>query len=253
MALVCRRCDADAVLGDTRCTIHGGKSDSFTAGRIRRTAQAHVGRGPLDLAVRAGWITVSKEVAEREVPFGAPIQVDPGVALLQEIHRTAGHVAWLERKVRTMKESAIVWGKVAVEEEKKEGGGPTGDYTLVRRQQASTVNVWWQLYQKEREHLARISLAAIKAGIEERRVRLAERSLDALEGAVLQTMSQLGADVSGVDVRMLLSTNLETILFASGNFTDEQLAALPPAAPVAPPLDAEPNRAIINLPQAVEF
>jgi hypothetical protein len=202
--------------------------------------------------VADGWIVVSKEVKEREVPFGAPIEVDPGIALLQEIHRTAGHVAWLERRVRTMKESEMVWGKTMVEEESKEGGGPTGDYTLVRRQMSATVNVWWQIYQKEREHLARISLAAIKAGIEERRVRLAERSLDALEGAVLQTMSQLGADVSGADVRMLLSANLEAILFTSGNFTDEQLAALPPAMPVAPPLD-DPNRAIIDLPQAVEF
>lgn len=212
-----------------------------------------MGNGPLDRAVDDGLIMVGKEVAEREVPFGAPIEIDPGVALLQEIHRTAGHVAWLERRVRTMQESEVVWGLTMEEEEEKEGGGPTGDYTLKKKQMASTVNTWWQLYQKEREHLARISLAAIKAGIEERRVRLAERSLDALEGAVLQTMAQLGADVTGTDVRMLLSTNLETILFASGNFTDEQLAALPPAAPTAPPLDTGASRAIIDLPQAVEF
>lgn len=33
--------------------------------------------------------------------FGLPLEVAPHEALLQELHRTAGRVAWLDHKVMT--------------------------------------------------------------------------------------------------------------------------------------------------------
>jgi hypothetical protein len=145
--------------------------------------------------------------------FGAPRDVDPGVALLEEIHRSAGHVAWLENKVRGLEESELVWGTVMMVHEER-SGGQGGDYTLTRKENRATINTWWDLYRKEREHLAKVSLAALKAGIEERRVRIAERGVDALELALTAALTDLGHDPSDERVRAIVGRRLSEVVAA---------------------------------------
>lgn len=149
--------------------------------------------------------------AEAEMNLGAPRVVDPGVAILEEIHRSAGHVAWLEAKCRELEASELVWSQVM--EFREEGtvpGGRGGGSTIdvMRTEHRATINIWWQMYERERQHLVRCSAAAIRAGIEERRVRLAERGMDALEAAISAAMQELGHDPHDTRVRAIIGKHI---------------------------------------------
>lgn len=142
--------------------------------------------------------------------YGAPAPIDPGIALMKEVYRSNGHVLWLERKVREIEESQMFWQTVR---EQTESGVLMGkDVEIVRREAGAVQNYWWQMYKQEREHLARISAVAIKAGIEERRVRLAESSVERLEQAVLNALSDLGLDPSSALVRKTVGARLAEAL-----------------------------------------
>lgn len=186
-----------------------------------------------------------KSGASATMRFGAPIEKDPGMALLEEVHRAAGHVAWLEEKVRGLEESELVWGTVMVAQEER-SGGQGGDYALVRTENRSTINTWWELYRKEREHLSKVALAALKAGIEERRVRIAERGVDALELALTAALTDLGIDASDERVRAIVGRRLSEAVAAdifgqkdhpSVKVVQGELVSRPPLvreAPVSP-------------------
>jgi hypothetical protein len=145
--------------------------------------------------------------------LGEPRDIDPGVALLEEIHRSAGHVQWLEEKVRGLEESELVWGKVVAVKENRVGG-QGGNYTLKRTENRATINTWWDLYAKERDHLSRVCLAALKAGIEERRVRIAERGVDALEIALGAALKDLGLNPDDPKVRAVMGNRLREVVAA---------------------------------------
>lgn len=95
--------------------------------------------------------------------------VDPGQALLNEIAWTQAHVDWLRTRVQELEPDTLVWGRV----DHEEGIGPLG--AIDKTTQKAAPNVWYQLYMTERDHLAKVSALALKAGIEERRVRIAEQ------------------------------------------------------------------------------
>lgn len=162
----------------------------------------------------------------KDTPLGAPREIDPGMALLEEIHRSAGHVAWLEQKCRDLEESELVWGQIMEVHEEKDGGGPTGNYTLTRTENRAFINGWWQLYERERKHLVTVSAGALKAGIEERRVRLAERGIDALEQALNATLVDLGLDPNSSRVREVMGARLREAFEVTQN-ADGTQGALP--------------------------
>lgn len=197
-----RPCTQPAVAGDRRCAGHWGTGRGYAARRIRNLA-ARVAERENDMKH-----DFSRDLAK----YGPPIVVDPGVALLGEVHRTAGHVAYLERRVRELEESELVWSKVMESREEGQvpggGGGGGGTIDVLRTEHRQEINKWWQLYMSERKHLAQVSLAALKAGIEERRVRLAERGVDILEDALSNALTELGLDPSSERVRAVLGHHL---------------------------------------------
>lgn len=130
----------------------GGSSPQAKAAAARRVAEQEA-RDTMTRAVRT---------------LGLPIDIDPGKALLDEIHWTAGHVAWLREKVQELEANDLVWGRTQTDN----GIGPQGPVDTVTEK--ADPNVWYQLYLKEREHLAKVCALALKAGIEERKVKLAE-------------------------------------------------------------------------------
>lgn len=172
--------------GATRCWRHGANSPQAKAAAARRVAEQEA-RDTMAKAVQT---------------LGLPIDIDPGKALLDEIHWTAGHVAWLRDKVQELEtvdrltrgtddkttwtkdgdsefhegsdESgnpnahALVWGQT---EYRDKTGGDDAGQTVVEQ---AGINIWYQLYLKEREHLAKVCALALRAGIEERKVKLAE-------------------------------------------------------------------------------
>ncbi len=174
---------------DSRCCdgpyCHGKKRDGSGTycHRPLGWGTSHVGVGACKLhggSSESHAVAARMEQARRAVAtYGLPREVDPAAALLEEVHRTAGHVAWLHQKVQEIDEADLVWG--VVEEVDKGSGEFTGTDTT----SAAKPNIWLELYHRERKHLVDVTKAALAAGIAERQVRLAEQQ-GALIVGVLQ-------------------------------------------------------------------
>jgi hypothetical protein len=154
------------VKGAKVCATHGGRAPQVLAAAERRRIEQAA-----ELAVAT---------------YGLPREVAPDVALLEEVHRTAGHVAWLGKVVAGLDQDDLVWG-LAEEAEKGSGEFPGTDRTS-----KAAPNVWLDLYQRERKHLADVCKAALAAGIAERQVRLAEQQGALLAGVIGRVLDALG-------------------------------------------------------------
>jgi nucleotide-binding universal stress UspA family protein len=156
-----QRCGRAPVPGATVCKIHGGGSPRVRAAARRR----------LDLAA----------AQQAVVTLGLPRDITPTDALLEEVRWTAGHVDWLRQRIQELEKADMTWGVVRV----KDGGDDRGT-----TEQAGPP-VWYQLYERERTHLVKVCAAAIGAGIEERRVRLAEQQGALVAEAIRRILSRL--------------------------------------------------------------
>ena len=123
-----------------------------------------------------------KMAAAAVVTYGLPREIEPGAALLEEIWRTAGHVDWLEGKVRETEDADLVWG-ITMD---KFGGKDAGVTSEAKP------SVWLELYRKERSHLVDVCRIAIAAGIAERQVRLAEQQGKIIAQVIRGTLSDIG-------------------------------------------------------------
>jgi hypothetical protein len=148
--------------GHGTCWQHGG------------TAPSHIAAGQVAMA-RAAMAT-----------YGQKADTNPVDALLDEVRWTAGHVAWLRERVREIEQEALTWGKTE-QVDKQASEFPGVDTT-----EAARPNVWLVLYQQERKHLVDVCKAAISAGIEERRVRLAEQQGEVIVGVIQAILGDLG-------------------------------------------------------------
>ena len=167
-----KRCKKAAVLGGTVCESHG-------AGKRGTKQREHFDRRHK-----------KQKAAQAVATYGLPREVDPHDALLEEVHRTAGHVAWLGDIVSELDRGALVWG--ITEQVQKDATEFPG--TDVKAQAAP--NVWLELYHRERQHLVKVAKAAIDAGIDERRVRLAEEQGRVIVDVLKATLADLGVDVT---------------------------------------------------------
>lgn len=231
--LQCAVCTDAAVPGDTRCDRHPGRYRPRRLYRLDKAARAYVGKAPME---------EDPLVSESERRLGAPREIDPAVALLEELHRSAGHVAWLRERVEELEESELVWGKVMQTTEEREvtghvegdDGGKLGSYKLEREEHRAQINAWWDLYTRERKHLSAVSVSALKAGVEERRVRMYERSIDMLETIFTGAMGDLGIDANDPRVRRVLATRIRQAIEAgSAGVVDGGVAAEPTAGALA--------------------
>ena len=179
------RCQRRPMLGSKVCMVHGGKAGQVKAAAARRLAE---------------------QAAQQAVrTLGLPVDISPTEALLEEVRWTAGHVAWLRSRVQELAEEpthrrvsfdgededlletpgqrgALTWGTTKV----KTGGDDAGTT------QEAKPSVWYELYTRERTHLIKVCDAAIRAGVEERRVRLAEQQGDLLALAVRRILEAFG-------------------------------------------------------------
>lgn len=160
-------CKRDPCIGLTKCATHCGLSK---AERDRIAAD----------------FLASQQARRAVETYGLALDVSPTEALLDEVRYTAGHVAWLREKVRELEDADLVWG-MTEQAEKGATEFPGTDTTF-----GAKPSVWLELYYRERKHLVDVTKAAISAGIEERRVRLAEQ-----QGAlVAQVIRSILSDLS---------------------------------------------------------
>lgn len=156
------RCKRYPIRGGTVCAIHGGKTPVVVAAAKRRLEET--------------------EAEKAVVLFGARRDVMPGDALLEEVQWTAGHVGWLRLKVQELEARDLEWN-LTREQDTKDG--------MMERHDASP-SVWYSLYERERKHLVAASTAALRAGVEERRVRLAESQGQQVAAVIQRVLDGLG-------------------------------------------------------------
>ena len=169
----------------------GGKTR--TGGKCKNAAgfkTSHPGRGrcahhggntPTHITADA-----KAQAAEAVKTFGLPRQIDPRDALLEEVYRTAGAVDWLQKQVQALTPADVIWSQTE-QVVRDSGEFPGTDTTL-----SATAHAWVKLYQEERRHLLAVVKAAVAAGIEERRVRLAEQQGQLLGDVIKRILADLG-------------------------------------------------------------
>lgn len=169
-------CGASAATGLAKCVTHCGLS------KEKREAAATA-------------FLAEQQARKAVVTFGLPRDISATDALIEEVKYSAGHVAWLRNVVAELEADALVWG-VTEESEKNATEFPGTDVT-----RAASVNVWLELYYRERKHLVEVTKAAISAGIEERRVRLAEAQGEIVVGIIRRVLDRL--DLSETQSRLV--------------------------------------------------
>lgn len=139
-----RGCQAAPLSGQSVCQKHGGLSPGGQAAGQRRT--------------------VERKAEHLMRRFGGPVETTPTEALLDTVKWTAGYVAWLRDKVAAVSaDERLVWGQTR---------RTTGERASVTHE--AGVNPWLALLGEWSDRLVKVCAEAIRAGIEERRVRLAE-------------------------------------------------------------------------------
>ncbi|WP_426566397.1 HGGxSTG domain-containing protein [Angustibacter sp. McL0619] len=139
-----RPCKARPVTGATVCRMHGGSAPQVRAAAQRRLQEAQ---------------------ATRDVQlFAGRRDIHPAEALLELVHWTAGEVDYWRQRVRDIETSDLTWGVT----KEKTGGDDHGITSEAKPHIAYVMLV------QASDRLERYASAALKAGIDERRVRLAE-------------------------------------------------------------------------------
>jgi hypothetical protein len=213
------RCTAPAVVGDSRCERHYGKPNGQAARARARDSRRLSGQALAILAEQGvDWEN------ERELMdiLEHPREVDPGQLLLEEVSRCAGVVAWLEARISALAEddSEGAEGFISTVETytREEGTRATatgsGSVDVETTERRKEVSHWWRILQEERKLLQSACTAALKSNIEERRVRLAERSVNSLESAMAMALLDLGLDPHNERVRSIVGTRLRAALEA---------------------------------------
>lgn len=169
-------CRAPKAKGGTRCRRHGGASP-----RSQEAAKKRLAAQELEERKRAALKTLGYPVGK---------DIDPGQALLDEIQFTHAHVLWLRAKVQELSGEDLIWGITS-----QETGTERGEM-VDKATYSSEANIWYQLYLQERKHLVMVSAAALKAGIEERRVKLAEDQGHMVAGVVQRILAALNLTVA---------------------------------------------------------
>lgn len=148
--------------GATVCRHHGGKAPQVQAAAKRRRDEA---------------------AANRELDrLGATRRdIHPAEALIELVQFTAGEVDFWRRKVADLEEDQLTWGLTR----SKTGGDDRGDTY------EAGVPVAYKMLEASSNRLAAYAAAALKAGVDERRVRLAESQGQLVAQAIRQVLDQL--------------------------------------------------------------
>lgn len=159
------RCRRSPIAGGTVCRVHGGASSSVRAAAARR-AQEDAARQQL-------------------MALGEPEDIDPSEALLRLISWKYGEVKWLRARVKDLPVDELTWGVSQTDV----GSGPEGPIDRVTEK--ASPSVWWTLLRQAEDQLAAYSERALRAGLEERRIRLAEQQGNMVHAVMMAIFNRL--------------------------------------------------------------
>lgn len=153
-------CKLPPLRGLTTCHMHGGNTHKAIGQRRIAAVKA--------AAIAARW--------------GLPVDITPVEAVLEQVKASAGHVQFYKLQVEALENAQMIWGQTR----NKIGGDDRGATYEAGR------NAWLTLYDAERERLVKFCAEAIKAGIEERRVRIAEQQGALVADVIRAILGELG-------------------------------------------------------------
>lgn len=180
------QCGAKTRKGSRCVRPAGWGTDHLGTGRCRN----HGGASPQ--AQLAGVV----QLARREASvMGAPLDVDPIKAILECIAIVAGEVQYCSARIAELEEHEAAGKAVLVVERplKDMGGAEDPSVTVEeRREQAPGLHIWIVARREAMDRLVQYSNVAIKAGIAERQVSLAEQQGELIARVLRGVLVDLG-------------------------------------------------------------
>lgn len=136
-------------------------------------------------------------LARREMAvMGQPLDIEPGEALLQCIRIAAGEVQYASDRIGALDEAdAIVQAsstKTRPLSHGKDGESASETVEEVTTSNVYELNIWIQVRRQALDRLVNYSAVALKAGVEERRVRVAEQTGVLIAQAIRGVLAELG-------------------------------------------------------------
>lgn len=161
-------CKAWAIKGAKVCRVHGG-----SARQVRRKAVERV-----------------KEAKAAEVAklFVEAVDTTPGEALVDLVQWTAGEVIYWRREVARIAEDSPE--KLTASLARVESGEKSDMYFQVKTVEVQA-HISYRMLTSAQERLAKFSAMALKAGVEERRIKLAENQGELVVMAIRMILSDL--------------------------------------------------------------
>ena len=143
-------CGNDPKPGQRVCRMHGGNSPQALA-KAERTLEAQLAQRALDEGLKAA--------------FGDDLpDIDPGEAMLRAVSWKYVEVVTLRARVAELDPDEMTWGVTKV----KDGGDDAGTTREARP------HILWSMLRSAEADLVKFAAAARSAGVDERRVKLAE-------------------------------------------------------------------------------
>lgn len=174
-------CRQQRMTGQTKCKLHGGRSPQALRKAEERVTQ--------------------EKIAELARTLGDPIVgKDPGEIIAEQIAWRAGHVAWLRSRVHALDPAALGWVRTV------EKIGAESGLTFEAK-----VNVWLQMYWEASDRLERLCLDAMKYGLAERQVRLAEQQADQMVRFIDGVLHELGFDPTEPETAGVVERHLRAV------------------------------------------
>lgn len=161
-------CKQPLAEGAKRCRRHGGGAPQVKAKEVERVEARK-----------------NEEIMRRALPFGESKDVDPLKALLKLISDKAQEVEWLRYRVEELGDRARIWGP----SDHQEGIGPMGAVDMTTSKAGA--HTWWVMLRTAEDQLAKFVTAALKAGVAERQVQLAEQQAAVMVGMVQRALASL--------------------------------------------------------------
>lgn len=153
--------------GVGRCKLHGGSTPN------------HELAGAVMLARREAFV------------MGRPLDVEPHEALLECIRIAAGEVQYASEQIARLEESEAVGPTVTTRPLKHEKGAESS-VDRVYEEGAPAVHIWIEVRHRAMDRLVNYSKIALAAGIEERRVKIAEQQGQLLVQVIRGVLADLG-------------------------------------------------------------
>lgn len=169
--------------GIGRCKLHGGNAPSsvIAAERI--------------------------QVAELAARYSTPRDVHPLQGVMEQYHRLAGQIAWLEARVNATDEGELFWG---VESETDKPGGPDGGGGLEVKRKAGP-NAYVEQLDKVGAQFAKLGVEIIRIGLETAGDAMASKFAGRLQVMLAELVAELAAlavEQPGVDLAPVFQSRM---------------------------------------------